>query len=68
VQKLFWFVAATMALSGFGPHHGPWHKDTPTNKSMDITPTLGAMMHELGLGILTPQPKQYHAYGYSNFS
>jgi hypothetical protein len=39
-QKLFWFVATTMALSGFGPYHGLWHKDTPT-KRIDITPTSG---------------------------
>jgi hypothetical protein len=51
-----------MVLSGFGPYHGLWHKDTPT-KCIDITPTSGAMTRALGLGALTPQPEIYHAYG-----
>jgi hypothetical protein len=65
-QKSFWFVATTMVLSGFGPYHGLWHKDTPT-KCIDITPTLGTMRHVLGLGVLPPQPKVYHAYGTANY-
>jgi hypothetical protein len=53
-----------MALSSFGPYHDLWHKDIPS-KCIDITPTptLGAMMHALGLGVLTPQPEIYHTYG-----
>jgi hypothetical protein len=61
-QKLFWFVATTMAPSGFGPYHGQWRKDNPT-KRIDITPTSGAMMRTLGLDVLTPQPEIYQAYG-----
>jgi hypothetical protein len=56
-----------MALSSFGPYHGLWHKVTPT-KRIDITPTLRAMMHVLGLGVLTPQPEIYNAYGTAIFS
>jgi hypothetical protein len=66
VQKLFWFVTATMALSSFGPYHGLWHKDAPS-KHIDITPTLGAMQNALGLGVLMPQPKLYHTYGTAGF-
>jgi hypothetical protein len=55
-----------MVLSGSGPYHGLWHKDTPT-KHIDITPTLGVMTCALGLGSLTPQPKIYHAYGTAIF-
>jgi hypothetical protein len=62
MQKLFWFVSTTMVSSGFDPYHGLWHKDTPT-KRIDITPTSGAMARALGLGVLAPHPKIYHAYG-----
>jgi hypothetical protein len=55
-----------MALSSFGPYYGLWHKETPT-KHIDITPTLGAITHALGLGILTPQPKTYHTYSTAIF-
>jgi hypothetical protein len=66
VQKIFLFVATTMVLSGFGPYHGLWCKDTPT-KRIDITPTSGAMTRALGLGVLATQPKIYHAYGTAIF-
>ncbi len=55
-----------MAFSGFGPHHGLWHKDTPT-KRIDIIPTSEAMMHALGLSVLTPQPELYRVYGTAIF-
>jgi hypothetical protein len=55
-----------MVSSGFGSYHGLWPKDTPT-KCIDITPTLGAMMRALGLGVLAPQPEIYHAYGTAIF-
>jgi hypothetical protein len=66
-QKLFWFVATTMASSGFGPYHGLWRKDTPTKRIDITTPTSGAMMHALGLGVLAPQPKIYHTYSTAIF-
>jgi hypothetical protein len=40
VNELFLFFAATMAWSGFGPHHGLWHEDAPS-KCIVVTPTLG---------------------------
>ncbi len=55
-NKLFLFFTTTMVWSGFGPYHGLCHQDTQC-KHIHITPTLGAMTHALGLGILTPQPK-----------
>jgi hypothetical protein len=55
-----------MVPNSFGPYHGLWHKDAQT-KCIDVTPTSGAMTHTLGLGILAPQPKIYHAYGTAIF-
>jgi hypothetical protein len=56
VNKLFLFFTTTMLGSGFGPYHGLCHHNTPC-KHIDITPTLGAMTHALGLGVLAPQPE-----------
>jgi hypothetical protein len=65
-QKLFLFVTSTMAVSGFGPYHGLWCKDAQS-KRIVVTPTSRVMMHALGLGIFTPQPKLYHPYSTANF-
>jgi hypothetical protein len=65
-KNLFLFFAATMAWSSFGPYHGLWRKNTPS-KHIVVTSTSGGMMRALGLGILTPQPKLYHAYGTAMF-
>ena len=62
VNKLFSFFAATMASSGFGPYHSMWHEDA-TSKWIGAIPTPWVMMFVLGLGVLTPQPELYHAYG-----
>jgi hypothetical protein len=39
-----------------------WHEDAPS-KWIGAIPTPWAMMFALGLGVLTPQPEIYHAYG-----
>jgi len=61
-NKLFSFFAATMAWSGFGPYHGIWHEYAQT-KCIGAILTPWAMTIALGLGVITPQPKLYHAYG-----
>jgi hypothetical protein len=61
-QKFLPLIATTMALSSFGPYHGLWHKDAQT-RHIDITLTLGMMMHALGFNVLTPQPEIFHTYG-----
>jgi hypothetical protein len=48
-----------MVLSGFGPYHGLWHNDAQS-KRIVVTPTSWGMIHVLGLGVFTPQPKLYH--------
>jgi hypothetical protein len=48
-KNFFSFFAAIMVLSGFGPYHRLCHKDAPS-KHIVVTPTLGGMMHVLGLG------------------
>jgi hypothetical protein len=48
-QIFFLFFAAIMVLSGFGRYHGLFHKDAQ-GKHIIVTPTLGGMMHALGLG------------------
>jgi hypothetical protein len=53
---------ATMASSGFGPYHGLWRGNTPS-KRINITTTSVAMICAVGLGVLTPQPENYHQYG-----
>ncbi len=58
-NKLFLFFAATMTSSGFGPYHGMWREYAQTKC---IGAILRAMMIALGLGVITPQPKLYHAY------
>ncbi len=61
-NKLFSFFAATMAWSGFGPYHGMWHEYAQT-KCIGTILTPWMMTIALGLGVITPQPKLYHAYG-----
>jgi hypothetical protein len=65
-KNVFLFFAATMAQSGFGPYHGQWPMYTPS-KHIIVTSTSEEMMRVLGLGVLTPQPKLYHAYGTAIF-
>ena len=55
-----------MTLSGFGPYYGMWCEDAPS-KWIGAIPTPWVMMFVLGLGVLTPQPKLYHAYGIELF-
>ena len=62
VNKLFSLFAATMVWSGFGPYHGIWHEYAQT-KCIGAILTPWAMMIALGLGVITPQPELYHAYG-----
>jgi len=62
VNIFYSFFTATMAWSGFGPYHGMWHEYSNT-KCIGTILTPWAMMIVLGLGIITPQPKLYHAYG-----
>ena len=62
VNKLFSFFAPTMAWSGFGPYHGMWCEYAQT-KCICAIFTPWAMMNALGLGVITPQPELYHAYG-----
>jgi hypothetical protein len=65
VNKLFSFFAATMASSGFGPYHGMWREYAQTKCIVAIL-TPWAMTIALGLGVTTPQPELYHAYGRAN--
>jgi hypothetical protein len=51
-----------MVLSGFGPYHGMWLEYAQT-KCIGAIPTPWAMTIVLGLGVITPQPELYHAYG-----
>ena len=53
---------ATMASSSFGPYHGMWRSDT-ASKRIAVTTTSVAMICAVGLGVLTPQPANYHHYG-----
>jgi len=39
-----------------------WHEDTPS-KWIGTIPTPWVMMFALDLGVLTPQPELYQAYG-----
>ena len=61
-NKLFRYSAATMAWSGFGPYHGMWHENAQT-KCIGIIPTPWVMTIALGMGVITPEPELYHAYG-----
>ena len=54
-----------MAWSGFGPYHGMWREYTQT-KCIGAILTPWAMTIALGLGVITPQPELYHAYGRAN--
>jgi len=56
------FFAATMAWSGFGPYHGMWCEYAQTKCTGAIV-TPWVMTIALGLGVITPQPELYHAYG-----
>ena len=58
----FRYFAATMAWSGFGPYHGMWREYAQT-KCIGVIPTPWAMTIALGLGVITPEPELYHAYG-----
>ena len=53
---------ATMASSGFGPYHDLWRSDT-ASKRIAVTTTSVEMICVVGLGVLTPQPANYHHYG-----
>ena len=61
-NKLFLLFATTMAWSGFGPYHGMWHEYAQI-KCLGAIPIPWAMTIALGLGVITPQPELYHAYG-----
>ncbi len=61
-NKLFSFFAATMASSSFGPYHDKWREYAQT-KCICAILTPWAMTFALGLGVITPQPELYHAYG-----
>jgi hypothetical protein len=54
-----------MAWSGFGPYHGMGREYAQT-KCIGAILTPWAMKIELGLGVITPQPELYHAYGRAN--
>jgi hypothetical protein len=53
---------ATMASSSFGPYHGLWRCDT-ASKRIAVTTTYAAMICAVGLGVLMPQPANYHHCG-----
>jgi hypothetical protein len=55
-------IFAIMAWSGFGPYHSMWCECAQT-KCIGAILTPWAMMIALGLGVITPQPELYHAYG-----
>ena len=61
-NKLFLFFAATMVWSGVGPYHGMWCECAQA-KCICAILTPWAMMIALGLGVITPQPGLYQAYG-----
>ena len=54
-----------MVWSGFGPYHGMWREYAQT-KCIGAILTPWAMTIALGLGVITPQPELYHAYGRAN--
>ena len=54
--------SAPMASSGFGPYHGLSSGNTPSKRN-DVTTTSVAMICAVGLGVLAPQPANYHHYG-----
>ena len=65
-NKLFLFFAASMASSSFGFNNGMWREYAHTRcKGAILTPW--AMMIAIGLGLIRPQHKLYHAYGRAIF-
>jgi hypothetical protein len=51
-----------MVWSGVGPYHGMWCECAQA-KCIGAILTPWAMMIALGLGVITPQPVLYQAYG-----